>query len=128
MTTSDPKGMRDLVAQHYSKLVHIQGIVVQAGKPTVKATSLVLQCKSCKVLREIHVKPGLEGCILPRVCENRNADGSRSECGLDPFMILADKSRYVDLQKLKIQELPEQVYPLLSVCKCTCMRIFVARM
>lgn len=43
-TTSEPTGMRDLAAKHYSKLVHVQGIVIQAGKPTVKATAIMLQC------------------------------------------------------------------------------------
>jgi len=108
-TTSEPTGMRDLAAKHYSKLVHVQGIVIQAGKPTVKATAIMLQCKSCKITKEVYVKPGLEGCVFPRVCDNRSADGSRNDCGLDPYNIIAEKSTYVDIQKLKIQELPEQV-------------------
>jgi DNA replicative helicase MCM subunit Mcm2 (Cdc46/Mcm family) len=40
-----PRGMRDLVAEDFAKIVHLKGIVVAASKPRIKATSMMLQCK-----------------------------------------------------------------------------------
>eukprot|EP00960_Hanusia_phi_P061766 764934-Hanusia_phi.AAC.1 len=108
-STCNPVGMRDLAAKDYSKLVHIQGIVISASKPRVKATMITLQCKSCKKLVSVLVKPGLHGCSFPRACEGTPGADLQQKCPLDPFQVLSDRSKYVDLQTLKIQELPEQV-------------------
>jgi DNA replicative helicase MCM subunit Mcm2 (Cdc46/Mcm family) len=40
-----PRGMRDLVADDFSRIVHLKGIIVAASKPRIKATSMMLQCK-----------------------------------------------------------------------------------
>lgn len=109
-SSCNPTGMRELSAKDYSKLTTIQGIVISASKPKVKATMIKLQCKTCKKLVNIQVKPGLSSCTFPRVCEGAatdNASGQR--CPLDPFQVLAEQSKFVDLQTLKIQELPEKV-------------------
>ncbi|EKX46259.1 MCM5 DNA replication licensing minichromosome maintenance protein 5 [Guillardia theta CCMP2712] len=99
----------DVQVIDYSKLVHIQGIVISASKPRVKATMITLQCKSCKKLVNVLVKPGLHGCSFPRACEGNPGADLQQKCPLDPFQVLSDRSKYVDLQTLKIQELPEQV-------------------
>ncbi len=45
-----PRGMRDLVAEDFARIVHLKGIVVAASKPRIKATSMMLQCKvKCKM-------------------------------------------------------------------------------
>jgi hypothetical protein len=40
-----PRGMRDLVAEDFARIVHLKGIIVAASKPRIKATSMMLQCK-----------------------------------------------------------------------------------
>jgi len=72
-TTSEPTGMRDLAAKHYSRLVHVQGIVIQAGKPTVKATAIMLQCAPNPNTRRVQ---GVEfaGCrVLSAGCRMQGA-------------------------------------------------------
>jgi len=107
-----PKGMRDLNALDYSTLVHVQGIVIAAQKPRVKATTIAIQCKTCKTIRRLNVRPGFGSCTIPRICEGAVADEGgdmNKKCGVDPFVVLPDKSNYVDQQVLKVQELPEHV-------------------
>jgi len=104
--------LRELAANDYAALVHVQGIVISASKPMVKATSMTLQCKSCKAIRKLRVRPGFGGVAIPRTCDGRagqEAVSGGKQCGLDPFNVLPDKSDFVDLQKLKLQELPGQV-------------------
>lgn len=47
---------------------------------------------------------------LPRKCDTQYVPGMGMErCPMDPYMILADSSQYVDQQRLKLQENPELV-------------------
>jgi DNA replication licensing factor MCM5 len=111
-SSCNPTAMRELSAKDYSKLTTVQGIVISASKPKVKATMIKLQCKTCKKSLEIQVKPGLSSVAFPRVCEGtgtENSGGGDKRCPLDPFQVLAEQSTFVDLQTVKIQELPEKV-------------------
>jgi DNA replicative helicase MCM subunit Mcm2 (Cdc46/Mcm family) len=52
-----------------SRLVKIPGIVISSSEVKAKATQLALQCRGCSnVISKIHIKPGLEGYVLPRKC------------------------------------------------------------
>lgn len=52
-----------------SRLVKISGIVISATGIRAKATKIAIQCRSCKnVVPNLHVKPGLDGYVLPRKC------------------------------------------------------------
>jgi DNA replication licensing factor MCM5 len=95
-------------ADQVSKLYKVSGIVVSASNIRAKATSLTIQCRSCRsTLPNIPVRPGLEGYALPRKC---NADQSgRLNCPLDPFFVLPDACKCVDSQTLKLQETPDSV-------------------
>ena len=101
--------MRDLSAKDYSTLTTIQGIVISASKPKIKAKMIRLQCKTCKNTKDVMIKPGLTSAPFPRVCEGAQTDNNTPRCPLDPFIVVAEESRYVDQQILKIQELPEMV-------------------
>ena len=91
-----------------AKLYKVSGIVVAASTIRAKATSLTIQCRSCRsTMPNIPVKPGLEGYALPRKC---NADQSgRLNCPLDPFFVLPDSCKCIDSQSLKLQETPDNV-------------------
>ncbi|KAM7289459.1 DNA replication licensing factor mcm5 [Ixodes scapularis] len=103
-----PIPMRDIKSDQVSKLVKVPGIVIAASGIKAKATSLTLQCRSCReTVPNIPVKPGLEGYALPRRCNSDRAGQPR--CPQDPFFIVPDKCKCVDFQVLKLQEVPEEV-------------------
>ena len=55
----------------------------------------------------IALKPGLESYPLPRKCPTEQA--GRPNCPMDPYFILPDKCKCVDMQILKLQEAPDSV-------------------
>ncbi len=91
-----PNSIRDLGAEHVSRLVKIPGIVVSASSVRPKATRISVQCRSCRaVVPNIDIRPGLEGYALPRKCNTEQA--GRPKCPLDPFFIMPDKCRWVQI-------------------------------
>ncbi|XP_012275934.1 DNA replication licensing factor Mcm5 [Orussus abietinus] len=110
LLTSDghPSSLRGMKPDIVSKLIKIPGIVVSASGIRSKATTIAIQCRSCRVVQAgIAIKPGLEGYALPRKCNTEQA--GRPKCPLDPFFIMPDKCRCVDFQVLKLQELPDHI-------------------
>ncbi|XP_014666063.1 PREDICTED: DNA replication licensing factor mcm5-A-like [Priapulus caudatus] len=105
---SNPSVMRDLKSDAVSKLVKIPGMIIAASAIKSKATSITVQCRSCRsFIPKLHVKPGLDGYTLPRKCNTDQA--GRPPCPLDPYFIVPDKCECVDYQLLKLQESPEAV-------------------
>eukprot|EP00823_Brevimastigomonas_motovehiculus_P006194 TRINITY_DN5020_c0_g1_i1.p1 TRINITY_DN5020_c0_g1~~TRINITY_DN5020_c0_g1_i1.p1 ORF type:complete len:779 (-),score=182.58 TRINITY_DN5020_c0_g1_i1:71-2386(-) len=103
------RGIRALSAMHVAKLVCVRGIVVQAAKTRVKATSLYIQCRSCRSGKYIKGAGGFGSVTLPRVCDARDPKLQQEKCALDPFEIVNDKCTYVNQQRLKLQECPEDL-------------------
>nr|QIC49965.1 DNA replication licensing factor MCM5 [Actinia equina] len=100
--------VRDLRSEHMAKLVKIPGIIISASAIRAKATSISIQCRSCKnTISNIPLKPGLEGYAMPRRCPSDQT--GRLPCPLDPFYIMPDKCKCVDFQVLKLQESPDAV-------------------
>ncbi|KAH9495781.1 DNA replication licensing factor mcm5-A [Bulinus truncatus] len=107
-SASNACGIRDLKSDQMSRLVKIPGIVIAASGIRSKAIRLAIQCRSCaNVINNIQVKPGLEGYALPRKCNTEQA--GRPKCPVDPYFIIPDKCKCVDIQTLKLQEAPEDV-------------------
>ena len=105
-TDQEPLSIRELTAEHVSQLVVVPGIVTSAARTRAKATSLTVQCRDCKNTKRIPCKPGMGGVILPRTCDMAHLE---KNCSLDPFVVLPNRSEYVDQQNLKLQEAPEDV-------------------
>ncbi|CAK9225778.1 unnamed protein product [Sphagnum troendelagicum] len=103
-----PVSIRNLAASSISKLVKITGIVIAASRTKAKATSVTLLCKNCKNIKVVACRPGLGGAVVPRSCDHTTQPGEEA-CPLDPWVIIPDKSKYVDQQTLKLQENPEDV-------------------
>ncbi|XKL61934.1 hypothetical protein PGB90_001767 [Kerria lacca] len=100
--------LRTIKSEFVSRLVKISGIVISATGIRAKATKIAIQCRSCRnVIPNLHVKPGLEGYVLPRKCTAVQA--GRPSCPLDPYFIIPDKCYCVDFQTLKLQELHESI-------------------
>ncbi|GAB2289125.1 minichromosome maintenance protein 5 [Dionaea muscipula] len=104
----DPISMRSLGAQYISKLVKVTGISIAASRTKAKATYMTLLCKNCRNVRMVPCRPGLGGAIVPRSCDHIPQPGE-DPCPLDPWIVVPDRSKYVDQQTLKLQENPEDV-------------------
>ncbi|KAJ8923984.1 hypothetical protein NQ315_006760 [Exocentrus adspersus] len=103
-----PSDLRSLKSDVVSRLVKIPGIIVSASGIKAKATKIAIQCRSCSnIIPNLHVKPGLEGYVMPRKCNTEQA--GRPNCPLDPYFIMPDKCQCVDFQVLKLQELPDSI-------------------
>ena len=66
---------------------------------------MTIMCKECKATRQLVCKPGKGGALVPRTCDNQAAAtaGGQDPCGLDPYVVLPNRSQYVDQQELKMQ-------------------------
>ncbi|KAL6012076.1 minichromosome maintenance protein 5 [Asimina triloba] len=101
-------GAMQISAEYISKLVKIAGITIAASRTKAKATYVTLLCKNCKNVKMVPCRPGLGGAIVPRSCDHIPQPGEDS-CPIDPWIIVPDRSKYVDQQTLKLQENPEDV-------------------
>ncbi|KAL6226181.1 hypothetical protein ACLB2K_000144 [Fragaria x ananassa] len=104
----DTTSMRKLGAQSILKLIKISGITIAASRVKAKATYVIVMCKNCKNVQRVPCRPGLGGAIVPRTCNHIPQPGEEP-CPLDPWVVVPDKSKYVDQQTLKLQENPEDV-------------------
>ena len=73
-----------------------------------EAAGIVVRCRTCADEQLLKGRLGFSGIVVPRKCL-RARQGQGDDCGLDPYLIVADKSDYVDQQTLKLQESPEDV-------------------
>ncbi|QSL64952.1 hypothetical protein MERGE_002256 [Pneumocystis wakefieldiae] len=101
--------IRDLNASYISKLVRIPGIVIGASTLSSKATRLHIMCRTCRNIKIIGVSGGFSNIQLPRTCDNPPTHGEKKECPLDPYVIIHEKSSFIDQQVLKFQEAPNMV-------------------
>ena len=89
-----------------SKLVKIAGITIAASRVKAKAIYVTLMYKNCKSIKTVALRPGLGGAIIRRSCDHVPQPGEEP-CPLNPWIAAPDKSKYADLQTLKLQENPE---------------------
>ncbi|KAG4301245.1 hypothetical protein PCANB_002492 [Pneumocystis canis] len=101
--------IRDLNANHISKLVRIPGIVIGASTLSSKATKLHIMCRTCRNIKIINVSGGFSSIQLPRTCDSSATLGEKKECYLDPYVIIHEKCSFIDQQVLKFQEAPNMV-------------------
>ena len=66
-------------------------------------------CKSCRSVKALNIGSGFSQPQLPRQCDSPAAVGEMKDCPLDPYVIIHDKSNFIDSQKLKLQEAPDLV-------------------
>ncbi|XP_047310879.1 DNA replication licensing factor MCM5 [Impatiens glandulifera] len=107
-SAEDSVSIRSLGSDNISKLVKISGITIAASKTKAKATYVSLLCKNCKNVKIVPCRPGFGGAVMPRSCDHMPQPGEEP-CPLDPWIVVPDRSKYVDQQTLKLQENPEDV-------------------
>lgn len=109
-SNATPISIRDLNARYISKLVRIPGIVIGASTLSSKATVLQLVCRNCRHMTRLNVGSGFSGVQLPRHCMGPPPPGGeRKNCPMDPYVVVHDRSEFIDQQVLKLQEAPDMV-------------------
>lgn len=101
---------RELGATVISRLVRLPGIVVSASVLASRAIRLHLVCKNCTHIAHVDVEGGFSGFVLPRMCgSGAGGPEGAKDCGMDPYAIVHDLSKFVDQQVIKLQEAPDMV-------------------
>jgi DNA replication licensing factor MCM5 len=126
--------IRNITSDLVNTLIAVPGIVINSSRTRPKATSIAIRCRNCNAERMLPVPPGYGGASLPRTCTaqqenmvNLSAGGGgaggeagdagagaglggdvagpqQAKCPIDPYDVIAERSRYVDQQTLKLQE------------------------
>jgi len=96
--------IRQLRAKHVGKLVCVEGLARKATEVRPKITDALFQCMRCgHVIKEVQ-----EGLFFKEPMEcYKEQDGCGRSAGTTKFKLLTDESRFVDTQKLEVQESPE---------------------
>jgi len=101
-----PRALRGLTSKDVSRLVCVPGIVIAASRTRSKANRLAIQCKTCRSVKYMHLGGGFGGCNIPRICDQASANPETSTeggCGLDPYQVDLERSKFMDQQVLKMQ-------------------------
>ena len=108
-TMEKQKNLRDLNSETVSQLVVISGIIISASKSSIKMKTCHLQCRACGQEKDINVPNGFGGLKIPRICESSKSQKGGQKCPMDSYMIIQEKSKFIDVQILKLQEAPELI-------------------
>jgi len=94
--------IRNLRAKHLGKLVAIEGLVRKATTVKPRMTKGLFRCSRCNA--EMWVDQ--TGALLrePAVCTSQDGGCSKTNA---QFILLGERSHYIDTQKIEIQESPE---------------------
>ncbi|KAJ3269265.1 minichromosome maintenance protein 5 [Terramyces sp. JEL0728] len=112
ISRSSPLAIRELDTPFISKLVRISGIIISANTLQAKATMLHLTCRSCRHVKVLDVPSGIHGVTIPRNCDSEpDSTGDRPKCPVDPYIVVHQKSTFIDQQMLKLQE-PHGMVPV----------------
>jgi len=96
--------IRDLRAKHVGKLVSVEGLVRKATEVRPKITDALFQCLRCGHV----IKEAQEGLFFKEPMEcYKEQDGCGRSAGSTKFKLLTEESRFVDTQKVEVQESPE---------------------
>ncbi|MFQ5907366.1 MAG: ATP-binding protein [Thermoplasmata archaeon] len=98
--------VRDLRAKHLGKLVSVEGLVRKATEVRPRLVEAVFQCLRCGAV----IKEAQEGLEYhePLECYQDQGGCARS-AGSTKFKLLDEGSRFIDTQKIEIQEPPEEL-------------------
>jgi 1108aa long hypothetical cell division control protein len=96
--------IRDLRAKHVGKVISVEGLVRKATEVRPKITDALFQCKRCGRI----IKEEQSGLLFKEPMEcYKEQDGCGRSAGATKFVLLTEESRFVDTQKVEIQESPE---------------------
>ena len=87
-----------LLNEHFCE--QVPGIVISASRVRAKSTLITIKCRNCGVQKQLACKSAFGGVNMPRICDTP-AEAGQLQCPLDPYLVMPDKSVYVDQQTLK---------------------------
>ncbi|KAK6203137.1 DNA replication licensing factor, MCM5 component [Scheffersomyces amazonensis] len=109
LSNTGKTSIRHLDSEHIAKIVRVSGIIISASVLSSRATQVQLICRSCKHTLRLPIKSGFGQVNLPNKCQKDDNGTTQEKCPLDPYVIVHDKSTFVDQQVLKLQESPDMV-------------------
>jgi replicative DNA helicase Mcm len=96
--------LRMIRAIHITKLIMVRGIVTRVSEVKPQLVVGMFKCASCG---EKKIVPQIEGRFTPPIqCSNPKCPHREG-----PFTLIPEDSEFVDWQKLRIQEMPEELPP-----------------
>lgn len=93
--------LRKLRSEHMERLIQIEGILVRSTPVIQRLYKAAFRCLKCGHFLEV-IQEG-ETVEYPVQCDSCGASG--------PFRLILHKSKFIDLQKIVVQEKPEDVPP-----------------
>ncbi|MEM0093392.1 MAG: minichromosome maintenance protein MCM [Thermofilum sp.] len=98
--------VRDIRSRHLGRLIAVEGIVTKISPVKQELVEAVFKCRSCGYEEVVKQEEGA-GLAKPSQCP-RCAEEERKSAG---FVLIAEKSKFVDVQKFVLQEKPEELPP-----------------
>jgi len=96
--------LRGIRSAHINKLIVVEGIVTRISPVKQQLVEALFVCKNCG--EEIRVPQSEEGLTAPTMCPTCSKERRRPS-----FKLVAEKSKFIDWQKLVLQERPEELPP-----------------
>ncbi|MCC6039868.1 MAG: minichromosome maintenance protein MCM [Thermofilum sp.] len=97
--------IREIRARHLGKLIAVEGIVTKISPVKQELVEAVFRCKTCGHEEVVRQEEG--SLVKPTQCPECSREGRKSQ----GFVLVAEKSRFVDVQKFVLQEKPEELPP-----------------
>ncbi|MHA2314335.1 MAG: minichromosome maintenance protein MCM [Candidatus Hermodarchaeia archaeon] len=98
----DRVSVRFIRAEHIGQLIMVDALVTRVSDVKPLLVEGVFQCRQCQ---EIIFVPQANQFMAPPLCTN---DACRSK---GPFELIPERSKFVDWQKIRLQEKPEELPP-----------------
>ncbi|MHA1578750.1 MAG: minichromosome maintenance protein MCM [Candidatus Freyarchaeota archaeon] len=95
--------LRKIRSEHINKLIMVSGILTRASEVKPKLTEAVFICQRCGEL--MVVKQPDTKITQPSECYNPSCRRK------GPFKLIVEESKFIDWQKIRIQEKPEELPP-----------------
>ncbi|MBS7248524.1 MAG: minichromosome maintenance protein MCM [Candidatus Freyarchaeota archaeon] len=95
--------LRKLRAEHIGKLIVVNGILVRATEVKPRLTEAIFRCRRCGELMSIPQEERV--LVTPVECTNLNCRRK------GPFDLVVEESTFIDWQKIRMQEKPEDLPP-----------------
>lgn len=115
-SSKKPTAIRSLLSHQQEHFVVTTGIVISCKAPMSRMQKITIQCRFCNHKLVIHAAEWREQPQMPRFCRFSELMGpgqGESDLGCknkpEPYFIVSSECTFVDVQLLKMQELPEDV-------------------
>ncbi|MHA1266750.1 MAG: minichromosome maintenance protein MCM [Candidatus Helarchaeota archaeon] len=92
--------LRKIRAEHIGKLISVNGILTRASEVKPLLTEGVFRCRACGEIMRV---PQGDYYTKPYQCSNNNCNRK------GPFTFIAQDSKFIDWQKIRVQEKPEEL-------------------